>query len=201
MERQAARTDCLQKLFAGGCRQNKIRIRRDFFEGLEESVCRGIVHAVGFRDNHYADAVALHREGCSHRADEFHRNKGPGTENIDAVRVLCNFFDVRLLKVLNCLRGAPGRDVSCVAGTCLFCFHRHDPVVRDARIRGHLAAEAFAARADARVCTLQRLSNFHRQRLLANAYRAVDENRLREPVLAQRRHEADADSFLGGWAI
>ena len=201
MERKAARTDRLQELFARRSRQNEVRVRRDFFESLEERVCRRIVHAVGLGDNHHAHAVALHRKGGGHRTDEFHRNHGARAENIHAVRVLCDFFDIGLFKILDGLCRAPGRDVGRIAGASLFRFHRHDPVVGHAGIGCHFAAEAITARANARVCALERLGNFHRERFFANAHRTVDKNRLREAVLTQRRHKTNADSFLGGGAI
>ena len=73
---------------------------------------------------------------------------------------------------------------------------REHPVVGGSRVGGHLAAKALPARALEHVGALERLRDFHGKRLLADSRSTVNDDRLREAVLAQRRHQADALAFL-----
>ena len=189
---EAAAADGLQQTFAAAGRQNKVGVRRDFLKCLEEGVRSGIIHAIRFRDNNRANAVALEGESRRHVAYKVHRYTRSGAEHVDAVRVLHNFFDVGLLVILDCLRGAPRRHVGCAPGRGFLGFHGNDPAIGIARIGRHLATEAMPTRPGFPSAALQCLRDFHRERLLAYAYRPIDKNRLREPVFTERSHKTDA---------
>ena len=198
---ETATADCLQHLLAGRCGQDEIGVRGDVFQSLEEGVRRGIVHAVRLGDNDHAHAVSLECEGGSHGTDEPDRDFGTGTEHVNPVGILENFFDVGLLKVFDRLGGTASRHVIGAFRVGFLAFHGNHPVVGDATVDSHLAAKAMPARAHVRVAALQSLGHLDSEGLLANACRTVDKNRLRESVLAKSRHQADSLAFLRRGAI